>query len=321
MIRAAGIVILLAAPVAAREILLNPPLDCDLETTCFIQQYTDRDEGPGAADFTCGSLSYNDHSGTDFALPGLKMMQAGVNVIAAAPGTVTAARDGMPDLAIGTPTAPDISDRECGNGVVVDHGGGWETQYCHLKQGSIAVAKGVHVAKGSILGQVGLSGNTEFPHVHLSVRRDGRTIDPFHPDEVLICGEPTQDTLWQRPIPYFPGGLINVGFATEVPSFEAIKAGPEPRTSLPAAAPALVLWAHIFGSRAGDVVELRIAGPQGQVIREAVTLEKPQARSFRAAGKRLPATGWPPGAYHGAARLIRDGTEIDRLDLDLTITP
>ena len=86
-------------PGVARNLILNPPLACDLATTCFIQNYMDRDPGPGAADFTCHLLSYDGHSGTDFALPGMAMMAAGVDVIAAAPGTVTGVRDGMADQA------------------------------------------------------------------------------------------------------------------------------------------------------------------------------------------------------------------------------
>ncbi len=310
-----------AAPVAARNILLNPPLDCDLTTTCFIQQYMDRDPGPGAADFTCGLLSYDGHSGTDFALPSLTMMQAGVNVIAAAPGTVKGVRDAMPDIATGSPGAPDITGKECGNGLVIDHGGGWETQYCHLKQGSIAAEPGQRVAMGAILGQIGLSGNTQFPHVHLSVRHNGTEIDPFHPDETLLCGEPPMTTLWQRPPAYRPGGLINGGFATEVPTFDAIKAGLPSATTLPASAAALVLWAHIFGSRSGDVVHLTITGPNGILLDQQVILDKAQARLFRAVGKRLTLPAWPPGPYTGSARLIRKSAEIDRIDITLAITP
>ena len=106
MIRAAALAglvpLLITGQGLARDLILNSPIDCDLASTCFIQQYMDRDEGPGAADFTCNLLSNNDHSGTDFALPSLAMMARGVNVIAAAPGTVKGWRDGMPDVRQGS---------------------------------------------------------------------------------------------------------------------------------------------------------------------------------------------------------------------------
>ncbi len=68
----------------------------------------DHDPGPDAADFTCNGLSYDTHTGTDFALPSLAAMQAGVAVLAAAPGTVAALRDGMPDTGLTPDTAAQI---------------------------------------------------------------------------------------------------------------------------------------------------------------------------------------------------------------------
>jgi len=322
MLRAAVLLyLLLAAPVAARDILLNSPIDCDLTETCFIQQYVDRDEGPGAADHTCGLLSYDGHTGTDFALPSLAMMAAGVNVVASAPGTVRAFRDGMEDITVSTPGAPSVEGKECGNGVVIDHGGGWETQYCHMRKGSIVVRDGQRVAKGAVLGQVGLSGDTEFPHVHLTVRHDGVNIDPFHPDQTLICGEPAATTLWQTPPAHQPGGLITLGFATAVPEFSAVKEGLPQPDSLPATAPALVLWAYAFGGKTGDVVEITIEGPDRTVIVDRSPVTRTQAQFFRAAGKKMPAGGWPAGAYSGLARLLRQDEVIDSGTVTLTVTP
>ena len=52
------------------------------------------------------------------------------------------------------------------------------------------------VEAGTVLGQIGLSGRTQFPHVHLSVRKDGKVVDPFDPDGSVTCGEPDEDTLF-----------------------------------------------------------------------------------------------------------------------------
>ncbi len=54
--------------------------------------------------------------------------------------------------------------------MLIDHDGGWQTQYCHMKKGSIRVREGDAGAVGTPLGEVGLSGMTEFPHVHFTVR-------------------------------------------------------------------------------------------------------------------------------------------------------
>ena len=121
MIRGAALLTLaLAFPAGAFELAF--PVDCTLGATCHIQQYADHDPGPGARDFTCGPLSYDGHDGTDIALATRAEMAAGVSVLAAASGRVKGMRDGIADF------APVIADKECGNGVVIDHGDGWETQ-------------------------------------------------------------------------------------------------------------------------------------------------------------------------------------------------
>jgi len=320
MIRcAAALTLALASPARAFDFAL--PVDCTLGTDCHIQNYFDRDPGPGTTDIGCGNLTYDGHDGTDFALPTLAAMQAGVDVLAAAPGTVRGIRDGMPDIAISDPAAPPLDGRDCGNGVAIDHGDGWETQYCHLKQGSVRVAAGERVETGQPLGQIGLSGNTEFPHLHLTIRKDGTELDPFAPEAATACGTLPPDTLWQAPLAYDPFGFTTAGFATAVPEFAAIKAGlPSPAT-LPTDAPALVLWTSYFGPRQGDELTLSIAGPQGDVITQTIAIDRTQAIAFRAIGKRLPATGWPAGDYTGTATLTRDGTELARTTATVTVTP
>jgi murein DD-endopeptidase MepM/ murein hydrolase activator NlpD len=72
-----------------------------------------------------------------------------------------------------------IADPECGNGIRLDHGNGWTTWYCHLRRGSVMVAKGDPVTAGQPLALVGLSGQTTFPHLHFDLRRDGTAVDPF----------------------------------------------------------------------------------------------------------------------------------------------
>ena len=50
-------------------------------------------------------------------------MDAGVTVIAAAPGIVAGLRDGMEDRLFAPGMGADLAGRDCGNRVVVDHGG------------------------------------------------------------------------------------------------------------------------------------------------------------------------------------------------------
>jgi murein DD-endopeptidase MepM/ murein hydrolase activator NlpD len=298
----------LAFPAGAFE--LGQPVDCALGDTCYIQQGFDHDHGPQARDFTCGTLAYDGHDGTDFALPTRAAMDAGVNVIAAAGGTVKGVRDGVPDA------APFPLGQDCGNGVVIDHGGAWETQYCHLKLGSVVVRSGEIVQAGTPLGQIGQSGNAEFPHMHLSVRQNNQEIDPFAPD-ATACGG-AGDDLWSGPINLAPGGFLAAGFSDHVPEFAAIKSG-QPFDQPTATSDALVLWLYLFGTQSGDAIIVEIAGPDGPFLTERIALDRTQALSFRAIGRKLKTDAWPPGAYNASATLIRRGIQIDAITAAITL--
>ena len=306
----------LAMPTMARDILLGLPIDCDLGETCYIQQYVDHDQTGGIRDFQCGSLTYDTHKGTDFALFSLADQQQGVAVIAAAPGTVVGSRNDMPDILQNGPDAPDVSNRECGNGVVIRHGGGWETQYCHLAQGSVTVQSGDRVAMGQTLGMVGLSGQTQFPHVHLSVRKDGQVIDPFAPN-ADSCG-PTAETLWLDTPETPAGGVIRSGFATHVPAYDEIKDGIPSAPTL-SAFQDMVLWGYAFGGLAGDQLQITITGPDGLVFENAANIDRTRALFFRAGGKRAPNTGWTAGDFTGTVTHLRDGAAIDSETITVTV--
>ena len=71
-------------------------------------------------------------------------------------------------------TAADY-DVEKGNYVVLDHGGGLETEYQHMK--SLLVSAGQSVVQGQVLGYVGSTGNSTGPHLHFEARQDGAPAD------------------------------------------------------------------------------------------------------------------------------------------------
>jgi hypothetical protein len=307
----------LAVPVTAGDFSLSSPIDCDLDGLCYIQQFVDHDPTEDFSDFTCSGLSYDGHKGTDFALPTHDMIATGVNVLAAAAGTVAGVRDGMEDVRYGPAQAASTEGRECGNGIVLRHEDGWETQYCHMRAGSIAVQSGQQVQAGDVLGQVGMSGRAEFPHLHLSVRKDGAVVDPFDPDGTITCGDADTDTLWSTLPPYRAGGIISIGMGAAVPEFDAIRANtvPQPLSD----SDALVIYAFLFGTRTDDVIRLSLNGPDGVLVTRDIVLERPQAQSFRAIGKKRRGARWPDGAYDGTAALIRDGITLEEQRLTLTL--
>lgn len=95
----------------------------------------------------------NGHPGIDFAA------EEGAEIYAVAGGIVTAAD----------------YDVEKGNYVVLDHGGGLETEYQHMK--SLLVSAGQSVVQGQVLGYVGSTGNSTGPHLHFEARQDGAPAD------------------------------------------------------------------------------------------------------------------------------------------------
>lgn len=296
-----------------QELRLGLPIDCTLGDTCYIQQYVDHDPSKDASDYRCSTLSYEAHKGTDFALNSLAQMQEGVAVLAAADGRVAAFRDGIEDMLYTPDNAFNVAGKECGNGVVINHSGGWQTQYCHLKKGSVSVVKGQNVKAGDMLGQVGISGKTQFPHVHLSVRKGNLVIDPFSPKGRLSCDPKPQDTLWDDLPIYEPGGLISVGFSDSVPEFDDVKAGILDPDNITTASPALVLYAQAFGTRTGDIIRFHIDGPNGVIHEDQAEMTRNQAMVMRASGRKSKRRTWNTGTYRGTVELLRRGTVIETM--------
>jgi Peptidase family M23 len=63
-----------------------------------------------------------------------------------------------------------------GRSVFLDHGQGVFTMYFHLSK--INVVRGQRVAKGDVVGLVGMTGRATGPHLHWGVRMDGARVDP-----------------------------------------------------------------------------------------------------------------------------------------------
>ena len=313
-----GLLLSLAAPVAAGDLVLSLPIDCELGQSCYVQHYVDRDPSLKVQDFQCGDLSYDAHKGTDFAISTMADMLRGVNVLAAADGWVTGMRDGVADVAYSAETTKASKGRECGNGVVLRHTDGWETQYCHMKSGSLIVKTGDYITQGTVLGQVGLSGKTQFPHLHLSVRKDGEVVDPLSPDIAQSCGLAGQG-LWDHEVFYAPAGLIDIGFSGGIPSFEAIKNGTAAQPILAPDTKGLALFAYVYGGRADDVITLQIIGPSEQILNTDIILQKGQAQLFRAAGRRLKSSRWPAGEYTGTVHLMRGPYLLDQQQVQIRI--
>lgn len=95
------------------------------------------------------------HNGVDFPAP------AGTPIYSTGPGKVVRAGH----------------DDRSGNFVVIDHGNGMTSSYSHMQAAS-ALKPGDQVTPDTRLGGVGTTGRSSGPHLHMVVKKDGKTVDP-----------------------------------------------------------------------------------------------------------------------------------------------
>lgn len=101
-----------------------------------------------------GGIGSTNHKGLDIGYP------TGTIIRACESGTVTAAG----------------WSGGHGKRVIIDHGDGIVTLYAHMSR--IHAAKGQKVQRGQVIGEVGNTGNSTGPHLHLEVIVNGKYMDP-----------------------------------------------------------------------------------------------------------------------------------------------
>jgi len=182
-----------------------------------------------------------------------------------------------------------------------------------MARSSILVRPGHTVEAGQVLGRVGLSGLTEYPHLHFTVRQDGKVIDPFSFGAPAgSCGE--GGSLWAEAVAdqlrYKPTVVLNFGFTDAPPSLDSVEEG-----SLRAVtnnAPALIAYVRVIGLRAGDTQQLTLRSPSGRILAERSfkPVERHKAQSLAFVGRRRPATEWEKGRYEGLYAVRRNGDVV-----------
>ena len=95
------------------------------------------------------------HTGTDMACP------TGTPILASMSGKV---------ITTGV-------NRVYGNYVIIDHGNGYQTLYAHMSK--IIASKGQWVSQGTRIGLVGSTGYSTGPHLHFTVYKNGKMVNPM----------------------------------------------------------------------------------------------------------------------------------------------
>ena len=154
-----------AAPVQSSVALALPDTPSEPVTPVAPRLIVEPVDGETVAAFSMDELIYSEtladwrtHDGVDIRA------DVGTQVLAACSGTVLSVS----------------SDDLMGETVVIDHGDGYASTYANL-QSEPPVAAGQYVSAGQVIGEVGESSLAEAsltPHLHFSVTKDGKQVDP-----------------------------------------------------------------------------------------------------------------------------------------------
>ena len=288
--------------------LLSLPVDCPLDVECFVQQMPDMAAGPETSDPFCGVATYDGHEGTDIRVRSLPDVARGVPVVAPAPGIVLRTRDGEADRLVERQAdIAALKGRECGNGAIIDHGGGLTTQLCHLREGSLSVEPGQRVERGDAIGLLGVSGLAQFPHVEMVVRLGDRPVDPTSGGEVGAGCRVQGTTLWDEATRGQIGRpetqVLGLGIAGGPVTPEDLVASGAPAAPDATEPDAAVAWVWLINLRGGDLVRLTLTGPGSEVATSEIAIERTKAQYAAYAGRRNPGSG----PFTARAEIVRDG--------------
>ncbi|MDR1704888.1 MAG: peptidoglycan DD-metalloendopeptidase family protein [Clostridiales bacterium] len=99
----------------------------------------------------------DNHKGVDIAFP------AGTEIMAGLDGTV---------ITVG------YDADGYGNYVIIDNGEGLQARYAHCSR--VLVSEGQKVTQGTVIAEVGSTGSSTGPHLHMEVLKDGQHINPLY---------------------------------------------------------------------------------------------------------------------------------------------
>jgi hypothetical protein len=177
-----------------------------------------------------------------------------------------------------------------------------------MRKGSVTVKTGDKIDRGAKLGEAGYSGMAAFPHVHLTVRKDGKSVDPFNSQDIG-CGA-MREPLWSQDakaaLSYQLGSIIAWGFLPGPLRMSDLEKSGIPSATPEATWPAAVAYAWAINLKAGDSVTVKLDGPAGMSAINSTMLDRDKAQLMLFAGKKSPA-GLPAGDYRASITVSSGG--------------
>lgn len=109
----------------------------------------------------------------------------GMPVLAPCAGEVVVAVDGLPDMQV-----PEQDDRHLAGNHIILRCAGADIVLGHFRRGSLSVRVGTRVEPGAVIGEVGNSGASSEPHLHIHAQAPGTSEAPFSgaPIPIRIAG-------------------------------------------------------------------------------------------------------------------------------------
>ncbi len=296
---------------------LGLPVDCTLNQDCWVMNYVDFDlTDNNVTDPHCLNRTYDTHKGTDFAVLDEKAMINGVPVIAVMDGIIDRLRDGEND---DWKTKADLDlikehRKECGNAIMINHDDETKSIYCHMRQNSIIVEKGQRVKKGDVLGMVGKSGFTEFPHLHYGLIRNKEIIDPFTGRRITSkCGLENAKPLWDKELnlTYQPFVIKANGFSNTMPTLDSISRDAASLNNISLNDENIIFWTVLLGVRVGDVIQLTIYDANNKIYAsQEIKQDRNRARQLYYIGKKINDKNLIPGAYTAQVKITRPSSDL-----------
>ena len=235
------------------------PIDGVNGVDWVINNYVDIGFG-SQLDYTGGPRTYPGHAGVDIDLGTFRNQDAGVPVRAVKAGQVMETHETEPDRNTGC-AGP-------WNFVRVRTADNTDIWYGHLRTNSVVVNPNDMVTEGQILGQVGSSGCSTQPHLHLEAfDRFGVLVDPF------------RDNLWTNPPAYnVPLGIMDI-IVTNDPEMSWLD--PAPNITTLSAPWQLITAASLGGGFNNASFQIRIRRPNGTLFDQfEATYPHPTGHTF-----------------------------------------